>query len=96
MVDGTVSTLAASCVCTLHSGYSFDIRGTIRRLHEMSGERLDGKVELKKCGCRECNPNAWWMVACSTCGNKRCPHATNHENECTNSNETGQEGSVYK
>jgi hypothetical protein len=52
--------------------------------------------ENANCGCRECNPNAWWMVVCRICGNKRCPHATNHENECTNSNETGQEGSVYK
>jgi hypothetical protein len=49
----------------------------------------------KKCGCRECNPSAWWMVVCSICGNKRCPRATNHEHECTNSNEPGQEGSTY-
>ncbi len=52
--------------------------------------------ENANCACRECNPNAWWMVVCCICGNKRCPHATNHENECTNSNETGQAGSVYK
>ena len=50
----------------------------------------------KKCGCRACNPTAWWMVVCDSCGNKRCPHGTNHENACTNSNEPGQEGSVYK
>lgn len=35
------------------------------------------------------------MVVCSICGNKRCPKATNHILECTNSNEPGQEGSVY-
>jgi hypothetical protein len=26
---------------------------------------------------------------------KRCPKATNHTNECTNSNDAGQEGSIY-
>ena len=35
------------------------------------------------------------MILCPTCGNKRCPKATDHELECTNSNEPGQTGSVY-
>lgn len=35
------------------------------------------------------------MILCEKCGNKRCPHATDHDNECTASNEPGQEGSVY-
>lgn len=35
------------------------------------------------------------MVVCPDCGNKRCPHATHHDNPCTNSNEVGQEGSRY-
>lgn len=35
------------------------------------------------------------MILCSKCGNKRCPHATDHEYECTNSNEPGQKESVY-
>ena len=35
------------------------------------------------------------MVVCEHCGNKRCPHATNHTLDCTNSNDTGQEGSRY-
>ena len=47
------------------------------------------------CGCRQCNPGAWWMVVCDTCGNKRCPHATDHENACTHSNAPGQAGSIY-
>lgn len=33
---------------------------------------------------------------CPTCGNKRCPHATHHKNECTNSNAVGQPGSSYE
>ena len=28
-------------------------------------------------------------------GSKRCPHATFHGNECTNSNASGQPGSRY-
>lgn len=35
------------------------------------------------------------MIVCSKCGNKRCPHANDHRNECTNSNATGQPGSAY-
>jgi hypothetical protein len=35
------------------------------------------------------------MVVCQTCGNKRCPHATDHDFACTDSNEPGQKGSVY-
>ena len=35
------------------------------------------------------------MILCKKCGNKRCPHATDELNECTNSNEPGQEGSRY-
>ena len=35
------------------------------------------------------------MITCRTCGNKRCPKASDCSLECTNSNEPGQEGSVY-
>jgi hypothetical protein len=35
------------------------------------------------------------MILCPSCGNKRCPKATWHENECTGSNESGQPGSSY-
>ena len=35
------------------------------------------------------------MVLCSICGNKRCPRATDHELECTGSNQPGQPGSNY-
>lgn len=43
-----------------------------------------------ECGCKVCNPDAWWMVVCDKCGNKRCPRATYHKYECTNSNEVDQ------
>lgn len=35
------------------------------------------------------------MVLCPTCGNKRCPKATDHRLDCTNSNEPEQYGSIY-
>lgn len=35
------------------------------------------------------------FIVCAKCGNKRCPHATDHHNKCTNSNEPGQYGSNY-
>lgn len=35
------------------------------------------------------------MILCETCGNKRCPHAAYHGNECSGSNEPGQPGSSY-
>ena len=35
------------------------------------------------------------MIVCPECGNKRCPRATDHNLECTNSNDDGQPGSVF-
>lgn len=37
-----------------------------------------------------------FRYACELCGNKRCPHHTDHRLACTNSNEPGQKGSVYE
>lgn len=36
------------------------------------------------------------FMPCSICGNKRCPHATDHRLACTDSNTSGQPGSSYK
>lgn len=54
------------------------------------------------CTCEACMPNGnpfeggmMRMIVCSTCGNKRCPHATDHRHVCTNSNDPGQPGSSY-
>lgn len=35
------------------------------------------------------------MILCGTCGHKRCPQASDHDLECTYSNDSGQPGSVY-
>lgn len=63
----------------------------------------------QQCNCRQClrdrkeenPPGSGWpteltmMILCPICGNKRCPHATNHRHACTGSNEPGQVGSAY-
>jgi hypothetical protein len=63
----------------------------------------------KECGCHKCIEGkslrtsafgpiplaATRMILCPTCGNKRCPKASNHALACANSNEPGQPGSVY-
>ncbi len=36
------------------------------------------------------------MILCPICGNKRCPHAADHDLACTGSNEPGQPGSAYQ
>jgi hypothetical protein len=47
--------------------------------------------------CHKCAPQgiSYQMILCPTCGNKRCPKASDHDLACTNSNEPGQPGSVY-
>ena len=63
-------------------------------------------LEDADCGCWTCiteikskQPLAMRFsmpfILCPQCGNKRCPKATHHDNECTDSNEPGQEGSRY-
>jgi len=50
------------------------------------------------CHCHTCRPITMGdmrMVLCPKCGNKRCPHANDHRNDCTGSNEPGQPGSAY-
>jgi hypothetical protein len=53
-----------------------------------------------KCGCWRCleerDEVRYKMILCPLCGCKRCPKASNHDLACTESNEPGQSGSVYK
>ncbi len=61
----------------------------------------------QKCSCRACLRERgeniaglpielMKMIVCQKCGNKRCPHATDHRHACTDSNEPGQPGSAYE
>jgi hypothetical protein len=62
-------------------------------------------IDFPPCGCYNClskikdangiSPTSYTFIVCVDCGNKRCPRATDHNLECTNSNEPGQKGSRY-
>ncbi|MCU6683316.1 hypothetical protein M8320_15085 [Leclercia sp. H6W5] len=59
---------------------------------------LENAETSTKCWCHTCRPvtiSDMRFVVCPDCGNKRCPHANDHRNTCTGSNELGQEGSAY-
>ncbi|HHO9829358.1 TPA: hypothetical protein ACRZF4_000603 [Escherichia coli] len=71
-----------------------------------SGIAIDGEkifaerdaLNTPDCWCRTCRPvtvTDMRFVVCPDCGNKRCPHANDHRNACTGSNEPGQDGSAY-
>lgn len=52
------------------------------------------------CRCWKCHEERgdqiMFMIVCALCGNKRCPHAADHDLACTNSNDVGQPGSAYE
>lgn len=69
-------------------------------------KKKEEPVAKPDCYCYNCNKDyvepgshlpyvATRMIVCPKCGNKRCPHATDHNLECTNSNDPGQPGSRY-
>lgn len=64
-------------------------------MNELTPSQIVGQ-----CSCRQCYNQGEGvtipiMHLCNLCGNKRCPHATDHTLDCTNSNEPGQTGSWY-
>lgn len=62
---------------------------------EMAATTVD-----RTCNCWRCHEERgeaiMTMIVCAKCGNKRCPHANDHDNDCTGSNDTGQVGSAYE
>ncbi len=71
--------------------------GMSRRAAMLQGDNGNSSV-IQDCSCRTCRPitlTDMRFVVCPECGNKRCPHANDHRNACTGSNEPGQEGSAY-
>ncbi|EOK4034457.1 hypothetical protein ACJQ6E_001555 [Escherichia coli] len=61
-------------------------------------KRAGNSPATPDCWCRTCRPvtmSDMRFVVCPDCGNKRCPHANDHRNACTGSNELGQIGSAY-
>jgi hypothetical protein len=80
---------------------------TLEKVEEFAKNRnyhysnTDNPIDFPRCTCHTClpisalDPTTMFMRLCPTCGNKRCPKATHHDNACTNSNEPNQEGSIY-
>ena len=94
-----------------HSGYvepvttAYKFRDAVEIIRN-SGIEIDAEkifaerdvLNTPNCRCRTCRPvtvTDMRFVVCPDCGNKRCPHANDHRNACTGSNEPGQEGSAY-
>ena len=84
-----------------------DIQYENRWLHVLGKDEVSESNPLttSSCYCYNCNVGRvddsglpyvlTRMIVCPTCGNKRCPHSTDHNLACTNSNEPGQPGSRY-
>lgn len=72
----------------------------VERAHRI-GAQPDAPLQFDPepaCWCHRCRSGlrlASRMIVCPTCGNKRCPRASDHDLPCTGSNEPGQPGSVY-
>jgi hypothetical protein len=60
---------------------------TCHRCHE---SRMDLIEDFAERLCQQI------FIVCETCGNKRCPKATDHNLDCTGSNEPVQPGSLYE
>ena len=58
------------------------------------GKKIGGNYDCHRC-FKENNAMVDRMILCPECGNKRCPRASDHRQQCTGSNEPGQPGSVY-
>ena len=82
----------------------YTLRDGVAAIRSLGG--IDaGKIQAERdalneptCWCHTCRPVTvadMRFVVCPECGNKRCPHANDHRNACTGSNEPGQQGSAY-
>ncbi|ECF0619237.1 hypothetical protein EZ710_16720, partial [Salmonella enterica subsp. enterica serovar Livingstone] len=65
--------------------------------HGDTGNFRENAETSTKCWCRTCRPITladMRFVVCPVCGNKRCPHANDHNNACTGSNEPGNSPAI--
>ncbi|WP_313694725.1 hypothetical protein [Achromobacter mucicolens] len=51
----------------------------------------------KNCNCATCRPYSveMRMILCEVCGDKRCPHAADHRNECTSHPKQHNDGGAH-
>ncbi|MEP8781775.1 hypothetical protein ABKV49_25665 [Enterobacter ludwigii] len=99
-----ISEYDAMCAAMLQGAENAESRCTIKTappldsLTKNAESRCGNSPVIPDCSCRTCRPVTFSdsrFVVCPECGNKRCPHANDHRNACTGSNEPGQEGSAY-
>lgn len=80
--------------------YEYQINDLIRAQSKFKGllKVINGGCQCIKCTTDQDSPlgQKIFRYACEICGNKRCPHHSDHELDCTNSNEVGQKGSIYE
>ncbi|EHQ2018169.1 Lar family restriction alleviation protein [Salmonella enterica] len=91
----------SACGISTDTVYHTDIdaRDKLREVWNRRTAMLQGgnSPVTPDCSCRTCRPVTFTdsrFVVCPECGNKRCPHANDHNNACTGNNETGQVGSA--
>lgn len=83
--------------CTLREGVAA-IRNSGIAIDDEKIKAERDALNEPTCWCHTCRPvtvTDMRFIVCPDCGNKRCPHANDHRNACTGSNEPGQEGSAY-
>ncbi|MEG6194832.1 hypothetical protein [Enterobacter kobei] len=83
--------------CTLREGVAA-IRNSGIAIDDEKIKAERDALNEPTCWCHTCRPvtvTDMRFIVCPDCGNKRCPHANDHRNACTGSNELGQEGSAY-
>ncbi|CUJ48642.1 restriction alleviation protein%2C Lar family [Achromobacter sp. 2789STDY5608633] len=83
----------------------FDNEGSVHAMFVRSAPAATPTIRpswiTPNCSCERCSAVDGQllrirMYVCDVCGNKRCPHATDHRHACTGSNEPGQAGSSWE
>ncbi|MGX9694449.1 hypothetical protein ACTJNK_29200 [Achromobacter anxifer] len=78
--DGNADKLCSIVLC--HGGY----QDKINERADFYRAALSAQPGAQKgCNCATCRPHSveMRMILCEVCGDKRCPHAADHRNECT-------------
>lgn len=78
-----------------HSELFTKVKAARKCCRKCFGEDTDLYAKSGFGGVALVNPLGMPFMVCQTCGNKRCPKATDCALDCTGSNEPGQEGSIY-
>lgn len=75
------------------------VDGELKEIQEMVTRRKVWDADCHRCAKEAMKEatgfTATRMILCPECGNKRCPKASDHDLKCTESNESGQPGSMY-